>query len=60
MNSLRILVVDDQEAVRKGMCVLLSSRAEWSVCGEAGDGIEAVEKAKLLQPDTLAAFGLFW
>jgi PAS domain S-box-containing protein len=53
MSSLRILVVDDQEAVRKGMCVLLSSRAEWSVCGEAGDGIEAVEKAKILQPDVV-------
>jgi DNA-binding NarL/FixJ family response regulator len=53
MSSLRILVVDDQEAVRKGVCVLLSSRAEWSVCGEAADGIEAVEKAKILQPDVV-------
>jgi PAS domain S-box-containing protein len=53
MSSLRILVVDDQDSIREGVCVLLSSRADWSVCGEAKDGIEAVEKAKILQPDVV-------
>jgi PAS domain S-box-containing protein len=53
MDLLRILVVDDQETVRKGVCVLLSSHPQWSVCGEARDGIEAVEKAKILRPDVV-------
>lgn len=48
---LRILIVDDQQAVLQGVRSLLSSRAEWLVCGEARDGVEAVEKAKLLRPD---------
>ena len=51
MGSLSILVVDDHEAVVQGIRSLLSSRTEWEVCGEAKDGLEAVEKAKTLRPD---------
>ncbi len=53
MNALRILIVDDHEAVRQGVRALLSSCDDWTVCGEAGDGIEAVEKAKSLRPDVV-------
>jgi len=53
MGSLRILIVDDHEAVRRGVRALLSSRQGWVVCGEAGDGFEAVEKAKSLRPDVV-------
>jgi PAS domain S-box-containing protein len=51
MGSLRILVVDDHEAVRSGLRSLLSARSDWTVCGEAKDGLEAVEKTKSLRPD---------
>ncbi|HUE52948.1 MAG TPA: response regulator transcription factor [Terriglobales bacterium] len=51
MSALRILVADDHEVVRRGLCVLLKSHAGWEVCGEAADGREAVDKAKLLKPD---------
>jgi len=51
LGSLSILVVDDHEAVVQGIRSLLSSRTEWEVCGEAKDGLEAVEKAKTLRPD---------
>jgi PAS domain S-box-containing protein len=51
MGSLRILVVDDHEAVRRGLRLLLSARSDWTVCGEAKDGVEAVEKTKSLHPD---------
>jgi signal transduction histidine kinase/DNA-binding response OmpR family regulator len=51
MASLRILIVDDHETVRRGIRALLSTRGDWSVCGEASDGREAVEKARELQPD---------
>jgi signal transduction histidine kinase len=47
----RILIVDDHETVRQAIRRRLSSRAEWSVCDEASDGIEAVEKARHLRPD---------
>ena len=53
MGSLRILIVDDHETVRRGVRALLSSRQDWVVCGEAGDGFEAVEKAKSLRPDVV-------
>jgi PAS domain S-box-containing protein len=53
LNSLRILLVDDHEPVRRGLRSLLSSRTDWMVCGEAADGLEAVEKAKTLLPNVV-------
>ena len=53
MGALRILIVDDQEAIREGVRNLLSARDRWLVCGEASDGLEAVEKAKSLRPDVV-------
>lgn len=46
-----ILVVDDQKIVRDGLRSLLSSSDDWAVCGEAQDGLDAIEKAKSLKPD---------
>jgi DNA-binding NarL/FixJ family response regulator len=43
--SLQILVADDHEVVRRGLCALLRTQPDWEVCGEAGNGREAVEKA---------------
>ena len=51
MKSLRILIVDDHEAVRRGLRSLSSSRPDWEICGEAVDGRDAVEKANSLRPD---------
>jgi DNA-binding NarL/FixJ family response regulator len=50
---LRILVVDDCEAVRKGVCGILSSRLDIEVCGEAANGREAIRKARELNPDLI-------
>jgi DNA-binding NarL/FixJ family response regulator len=49
----RILVVDDHEAVRRGIQALLGSSKDWVVCGEAADGIQAVKEAKSLHPDLI-------
>jgi DNA-binding NarL/FixJ family response regulator len=49
--TLRILVADDHEVVRRGLCSLLAAHGGWEVCGEASDGREAVAKAKQLNPD---------
>jgi DNA-binding NarL/FixJ family response regulator len=51
MNALRILLADDHEIVRRGLCAILGSHAGWQVCGEAADGREAVAKACELKPD---------
>jgi DNA-binding NarL/FixJ family response regulator len=53
MAGLRILVVDDEKAVRKALGRLLGTRDEWVVVGEASDGAEAIGKAKELKPDVV-------
>ena len=49
--TLRIFVADDHEVVRRGVCALLTAHPGWEICGEAGDGLGAVEKVTDLQPD---------
>ena len=44
-------MADDHEVLRKGVIALLAIHPEWSVCGEAGDGREAVKLALELKPD---------
>jgi DNA-binding NarL/FixJ family response regulator len=51
MESLRLLVADDHEIVRKGVRSLLEAQPGWQVLAEACNGREAVEKAKRLKPD---------
>jgi len=51
MACVRILIADDHELVRQGLRTLLAARPAWEVCGEAADGVEAIEKAAQLQPD---------
>ncbi len=51
MGTLRLLVADDHDVVRKGVRTLLEEQPGWEVAAEASDGREAVEKAKLVQPD---------
>lgn len=50
---IRVLVVEDHEVVREGLCSLLTSRYGVEVIGEAADGFEAVEKAQALDPDVI-------
>ena len=47
--SRRILLVDDHEIVREGIATLLRDR--WDVCGQARNGLEAIEKVLELGPD---------
>jgi PAS domain S-box-containing protein len=50
---MRILVVDDHEVVRRGICSVLATESALTLCGEAVDGRDAVEKAKVLRPDII-------
>jgi DNA-binding NarL/FixJ family response regulator len=49
--TLRILIVDDYEVVRRGIRTLLEGEPGWVVCGEAGTGPDAVDAATRLKPD---------
>jgi len=52
-GSIRILLADDQDLVRAGFRVILSSRPGFEVVGEARDGAEAIELARTLRPDVI-------
>ena len=51
MDSLRLLVADDHELVRRGMRTIIEAQPGWSVAAEAIDGRQAVEKAKEVKPE---------
>jgi two-component system response regulator NreC len=49
----RILLADDHEVVRFGLCSLLEKHKEFDVVGQAEDGLEAVKLAVELAPDII-------
>ncbi len=49
----RILVADDHEIVRRGVCALLKSQNGWEVCGEVSDGRQAMKEVSTLNPDVV-------
>lgn len=53
MESVRVLVADDQLITRSGLRSLLASSAEVEVIGEAADGAEVILKASELKPDII-------
>jgi DNA-binding NarL/FixJ family response regulator len=49
--SKHILIVDDSDTCRKITRLFLESQLGLEVCGEAIDGVDAIEKAMALKPD---------
>jgi DNA-binding NarL/FixJ family response regulator len=47
----RILLVDDHPMIRQGLVTLIEQEANWSVCGQADTGREALELADETDPD---------
>jgi DNA-binding NarL/FixJ family response regulator len=52
-DSFRVLVIDDQAAIRDSLRAFLQVGSRWRVCGEAADGAEGVRAATRLEPDLI-------
>ena len=50
-NPIRILITDDHPVVREGLAAMIERRPDMTVVGEAGNGLEAVERFRSCQPD---------
>ena len=48
-----ILIADDSIFIRKALCNLFDREEDFDVCGEAENGREAVDKARVLHPDLI-------
>ncbi len=53
MNTLKILVVDDHDIIRRGLKDLLTAKPGWEVCAEAKTGREAVALAEQFNPEII-------
>lgn len=52
-KTLRILVVEDHERVRKEICTLLRTQPDFEVGCEAANGLEGVRRAEEFHPDVV-------
>ena len=52
-ETIRVVLVDDNEMFRKGLREVLEYSRDFTVVGETGEGEEAVELAERLRPDVI-------
>src|SRR2546429_7925152 len=50
---IRVLIVDDHSVVREGLRMFLAHDPDLEVVGEAADGAEAIQQARLLRPNVV-------
>ncbi|MBA3912670.1 MAG: response regulator [Acidobacteriales bacterium] len=48
-----ILIVDDNAVMRRTLRTFFEQHSDWAVCGEAVDGLDAIQKAQQLEPDII-------
>ena len=53
LHTIRVVIAEDQALVRRGAALLISMEPDMEVVGQACNGAEAVELAKLLRPDVI-------
>jgi DNA-binding NarL/FixJ family response regulator len=51
--SIRVLIADDHHVVRRGLVFFLRTQKDLEIIGEAANGKEAIDQAKLLKPDII-------
>jgi DNA-binding NarL/FixJ family response regulator len=52
-NQIRVLIVDDQELIRRGLTIILEHQPDIAVAGQASDGEQAVQLARAERPDVI-------
>jgi DNA-binding NarL/FixJ family response regulator len=52
-RRIRVLVVDDQSLIRRGLAVILATEPDIAVVGQAADGQEAIDVARRERPDVV-------
>lgn len=52
-SPLRLLIVDDQPLIRRGLAMMLATEPGIEVVGQAADGVEAIEQALATLPDVI-------
>lgn len=52
-ERIRVLIVDDQPLIRKGIATLLARKPDLLVVGQASNGAEAMEQVRTLDPDVV-------
>ncbi len=53
METIKIMIVDDHTVVRDGLSAMLGRQEDFTIVGEAQNGLEAIEKTKDLNPDVI-------
>ncbi|MBD3410376.1 MAG: response regulator [Ignavibacteriales bacterium] len=53
-RTISVMIVDDHQIVRDGLRLAFEEAEDIVIVGEAGDGVEAVEKTRELKPDVVA------
>ena len=52
-HDIRLLIVDDQPLIRRGLAMMLASETGIEVVGQAADGLDAIAQALATQPDVV-------
>ena len=50
-DKIRIMLVEDHQVVRQGLVALLSTMDDLEIVGSVGDGLEAIEVFRKVEPD---------
>jgi len=53
MDPIRVLLADDHALFREGLASIIAAQPDMTIVGEAGDGLEALVKARELKPDLI-------
>ena len=52
-RTIKVVIADDQDAVRRFVCEMLERNGRFDVCGEAADGAQAIQVCEITNPDLL-------